>query len=245
MTKRTSDMIKADLAETEIKDKDGKTIKEAIPYIDDAGRYADFHSLRHTTGSLLAASGVHPKVAQSIMRHCDINLTMSRYTHTLAGQEAKAVAGLPDLSLPSSEKQVATGTDDKSVGMAKFGSKKWTPKRTPKLTPTAFPDCNNLATAVSRSMKEQETGAKHNCLHDGQLGTKKSAVSSHDTNGAGGIRTPGTFRYNGFQDRRLKPLGHCSIYLLLKELQKIDKFYNSTITTLTTTKLSCKICVCY
>ena len=28
--------------------------------------------------------------------------------------------------------------------------------------------------------------------------------------GGGGIRTPGTFRYNGFQDRRLKPLGHSS-----------------------------------
>jgi hypothetical protein len=28
-----------------------------------AGRYADFHALRHTTGSLLAASGAHPKVA--------------------------------------------------------------------------------------------------------------------------------------------------------------------------------------
>ena len=28
--------------------------------------------------------------------------------------------------------------------------------------------------------------------------------------GAGGIRTPGAFRHNGFQDRRLKPLGHCS-----------------------------------
>ena len=28
--------------------------------------------------------------------------------------------------------------------------------------------------------------------------------------GAGGIRTPGTLRYNGFQDRLLKPLGHRS-----------------------------------
>ena len=28
--------------------------------------------------------------------------------------------------------------------------------------------------------------------------------------GAGGIRTPGTFRHNGFQDRLLKPLGHRS-----------------------------------
>ena len=52
-----------------------------LRYIDAAGRYADFHSLRHTCGSLLAASGVHPKVAQSIMRHSTIDLTMSRYTH--------------------------------------------------------------------------------------------------------------------------------------------------------------------
>jgi site-specific recombinase XerD len=40
-----------------------------IPYVDSAGRYADFHSLRHSTGSLLVAAGVHPKVIQSIMRH--------------------------------------------------------------------------------------------------------------------------------------------------------------------------------
>lgn len=67
----------------------------------------DFHSLRHTTGSLLAASGVHPKVAQSIMRHSDINLTMSIYTHTLIGQESQAIDSLPDLSLSSSQKQRA------------------------------------------------------------------------------------------------------------------------------------------
>ena len=99
---RTAKMIKADLADA------------GIDYVDDAGRYADFHSLRHTTGSLLAASGVHPKVAQSIMRHGDINLTMSLYTHIFRGQESEAVAKLPDLSLPSKEKQqaVATGTDD-------------------------------------------------------------------------------------------------------------------------------------
>ena len=87
-----------------------------IPYVDDAGRYADFHSLRHATGSLLAAAGVHPKVAQSIMRHSNINLTMSRYTHVLRGQESEAIDKLPDLSLPSREKQQAqaTGTDGKN-----------------------------------------------------------------------------------------------------------------------------------
>jgi hypothetical protein len=94
-------MLKADLADAK------------IPYVDDAGRYADFHCLRHTTGSLLAASGVHPKVAQSIMRHGDINLTMSLYTHTLRGQESEAIKSLPDLSLPNREKLKASGTDDK------------------------------------------------------------------------------------------------------------------------------------
>ena len=96
---RLAKMIKADLADA------------GIDYVDDAGRYADFHSLRHTTGSLLAASGVHPKVAQTIMRHADINLTMSLYTHTLKGQESEAVKSLPDFSLPSKEKQeIAIGT---------------------------------------------------------------------------------------------------------------------------------------
>ena len=68
-----------------------------IDYCDEHGKYADFHSLRHTTGSLLAASGVHPKVAQTIMRHSDIRTTMNIYTHALRGQEQKAINSLPDL----------------------------------------------------------------------------------------------------------------------------------------------------
>ena len=53
-------------------------------------------------------SGVHPKVAQSIMRHKDIDLAMSLYTHTLRGQESEAISKLPDLSRPSKR---ASGTD--------------------------------------------------------------------------------------------------------------------------------------
>ena len=29
--------------------------------------------------------------------------------------------------------------------------------------------------------------------------------------GEGGIRTPGTFQFNGFQDRRIRPLCHLSM----------------------------------
>ena len=87
-----------------------------IPYVDDQDRYADFHALRHTTGSWLAASGVHPKVAQVIMRHSDINLTMSRYTHIFRGQESEAVAKLPDLSFTKpkiSQKSDAQNEEEK------------------------------------------------------------------------------------------------------------------------------------
>ena len=100
LTDRTADMLKADLANAN------------IPYVDDSGRYFDFHALRGECGSLLAASGAHPKVAQTIMRHSDINLTMSRYTHIFRGQESKAVAELPDLSPPSKQSQKTTGTYD-------------------------------------------------------------------------------------------------------------------------------------
>ncbi|HQL76018.1 MAG TPA: tyrosine-type recombinase/integrase, partial [Phycisphaerae bacterium] len=72
------------------------------------------HSSRHTTGSRLAAAGVHPKVAQAVMRHSDINLTMSRYTHVFRGQETDAVAALPDLGVaPAKQSARATGTDGK------------------------------------------------------------------------------------------------------------------------------------
>ncbi len=47
------------------------------------------------------------------MRHSDINLTMSRYSHIFRGQDSEAVANLPDLSQPSEQKQkeIATGTN--------------------------------------------------------------------------------------------------------------------------------------
>ncbi len=100
---RMADMLRADLVLTGIDPED--TGKGNL----------DFHSLRHTFGSLLAASGVHPKTAQELMRHSDINLTMTRYTHTLLGQGAKAVESLPDFTCTQQESQAKTGTDDKPM----------------------------------------------------------------------------------------------------------------------------------
>lgn len=74
----------------------------AIPYIKD-GLYADFHALRHTCATLLAAAGVQPAELKKIMRHSDINLTMNCYTGLLIGREAAAVQKMPDLSAPSEQ----------------------------------------------------------------------------------------------------------------------------------------------
>jgi len=85
-------------------------------YVDAQGRYADFHALRHTTGTWLAAAGVHPKIAQSLMRHSTINLTMNTYSHVLVGQEVDAIENLPSLGIePVSQREKKTGTNDVPV----------------------------------------------------------------------------------------------------------------------------------
>ena len=69
-------------------------LKEAgIPYKVD-GKFADFHCLWHSTASLLIQTGANPKVIQSLMRHSDLNLTMSKYTHIYAGQQRETIENL-------------------------------------------------------------------------------------------------------------------------------------------------------
>ncbi len=91
------EMLKADLIAADVK------------YLDASGRFADFHSLRHTFITNLAQSGVHPKVAQDLARHSDINLTLSRYSHTVMEQRAEAVAKLPEL-VATIAQSIAEGT---------------------------------------------------------------------------------------------------------------------------------------
>ena len=76
-----------------------KDLKAAkIAEKDAMDRYADMHGLRHTCGTLLAKAKVHPKVAQQLMRHTDIRLTMEIYTHVGAEDQAQALKVLPNIS---------------------------------------------------------------------------------------------------------------------------------------------------
>ena len=209
---KTADMLKADLKAA------------GIPYVDDAERYADFHALRHSTGSLLAASGVHPKVVQSIMRHSDINLTMSRYTHIFTGQESDAVAGLPDLSLPSKKKQkgVATGTDGKAGDGPSKRLKTWTPKWTPQWTPTAFPDSDQLSADGSSKAKKVSRHGEHKRNKKRKLYTKSAPLS------------PGVSHKEAIRPRGLEPLtfglgNRCSILLSYGRFNPNSLQYNGLL----------------
>jgi integrase len=66
-----------------------------IPYQDALGRYADMHSLRHSTATHLAVSGIAPRITQSLMRHSSIELTMGVYADAGFVERAAAAAALP------------------------------------------------------------------------------------------------------------------------------------------------------
>ena len=174
---KTAEMLRADLTAA------------GIEYQDAAGRFADFHSLRHTAGTLLASSGVHPKVAQSLMRHSDINLTMSLYTHTMRGQESEAVAMLPDLAVSSRVSEQASRTDGESLRAYKPAYKK--------LAKTAYPTGNRLsAIDTANRAVERVNSADDACdkpISEGQLGNERTELSlvgsDENKNGRCGIRT--------------------------------------------------------
>ena len=90
-----------------------KDMQEAgIEYLTDLGK-ADFHGLRHTFCSMLARSGVQPQIAQKLMRHSDVNLTMKHYTHILLDDKKTAIDSLPDIiSEPQIIQIVSNGTDN-------------------------------------------------------------------------------------------------------------------------------------
>ncbi len=73
-----------------------------IPYQDDAGRFCDVHSLRHTFGTRLMRSGAGVRDVQRLMRHGTLEHT-ERYLHTT---EQELQARLP--SLPEIGGKVAT-----------------------------------------------------------------------------------------------------------------------------------------
>lgn len=68
-----------------------------VPYFTEGvngKEFADFHALRHSFLSALAAANVGPKVLQDLARHSTARLTLEKYTHTDQEQLAGAVGRL-------------------------------------------------------------------------------------------------------------------------------------------------------
>ncbi|MHC4517526.1 MAG: hypothetical protein ACYTAS_02965, partial [Planctomycetota bacterium] len=117
VTGKAAKMVRLDLANTALKDVNGKEIVPAIPYVDENGEYFDFHSIRHMCASLLGMNPDTPEtVRQQAMRHKSPEMTR-HYTNSFEDQHREAIAALPDLTRPSSESQAAvkTGTDNRNV----------------------------------------------------------------------------------------------------------------------------------
>lgn len=74
-----------------------------IPRVDERGHLAVFHSLRHTLGTWLWATGADIRVIQLLMRHADIQLTAKRYTDTAGLAVNDAVTRLPGFNLTTGE----------------------------------------------------------------------------------------------------------------------------------------------
>ena len=78
-----------------------------IPFQDVRGRRVDLHALRKTYGTMLAMTGVAPRVAMELMRHSDMKLTMGVYTDATQLPLLEAANRLPSMSLP--DKSLAAG----------------------------------------------------------------------------------------------------------------------------------------
>jgi integrase len=73
--------------------------KANIPFVDDRGRRADFHALRHTLGTNLGLAGVASRVAQEVMRHSDPKLTNKIYMDVSQLPTAAAINLLPSFKI--------------------------------------------------------------------------------------------------------------------------------------------------
>ncbi len=183
----------------------GDLADAGIEYRDAAGTVADFHCLRHTFITNLARSGVHPRVAQQLARHSTITLTMDRYTHTVVGELSEALDGLPDLSSdgPVPDRKRATGTCDIAPKFLPLSLPISLPTPAASETPRRASDCiqPGNATGSSRHENPEKTGAKRTSVHAAASDCNRRRRDSNPRDSC---------EPNGFQDRRLQPLGHSS-----------------------------------
>jgi integrase len=68
------------------------------PLLKKAGlpRTFQFDGLRHIAATILLLKGVHPKVAQEMLGHSTVNITLDTYSHVLPNMQDKAASAMED-----------------------------------------------------------------------------------------------------------------------------------------------------
>ena len=80
--------------------------RAGIERVDEEGCVLDFHSLRHTTATLLALLATPPAIAMELMRHARVETTLKHYTHLRSNEKSDAMDRMPSL-LSDDETRVA------------------------------------------------------------------------------------------------------------------------------------------
>jgi len=164
---KTSRMIQKDLKLAEVE------------YLDDSGRYADFHALRHTFITNLTKGGVSPRVAQSLARHSTITLTMDRYSHVVQSSERAALEVLPDIAKTTEIVQIKTGTDNLPVESQKTDTKTahiWG-KTAQKTAQTAYPNKHRQSVKVRENENLKREIENHKSFLEKKIGTDNQSLS--------------------------------------------------------------------
>jgi len=85
-----------------------------IPWRNGCGGKLDFHSLRHTTCTLLSCAEVPPRFVQEVMRHSDLRLTTKIYTDASRLPIAASIRKFPSL-LHSRQDSLTSGQTCQNV----------------------------------------------------------------------------------------------------------------------------------
>jgi integrase len=161
---------------------------------DASGDVLDFHALRHTFCTNLAASNASPKLLMELARHSTPALTLGRYAHVRLSDAHNAVNALPRLGDPRQPERLrATGTDGRA---AQEGPENRPQPTRPKLDQSTADSVEKTASRCTATRPRQKrespqlsTNAREqtgeNAEEDGQACPPKSSK----VNSRGGART--------------------------------------------------------
>jgi integrase len=200
--KRTAEMMRKDLQAARDKwigeastDEEAKSRAEScfLTYVDAEGRYADFHSLRKTFITNLSRAGVSPKLAQTLARHSDINLTMNTYTSLEIDDQSAAIEDLPAIprikqAEPKRNERQATGTDGSKAGSSD--------SLVPELVQTSDFGSPNVSSADNETSSECHRQETKKPLNDQRFDTSCHSEACSDNQ----------VRETGLEPARVSPL---------------------------------------